>query len=433
MKRRIAPALATGLALWLICGSVPAHAQQAAAQPSSRDSAGSLVLIGGKLSENATILSKIVELADPDGVGPVGPRIAIITAAAAPATTSEEGTDPNENNAQANGLYYADLFAQFGAETYLVPIDEAVDFEGDPYVPANAQRDDVADEIRASTGVFLGGGDQMRYIRSLLECDGGQANEAYRRCSDTPVLSAVRDVLDHDGVVAGVSAGLTIQQSADMVTGGESYQGWRDGSSKGYLDDATALASIPYGGFGFFDEALLDSHFGTWGRQARMIRLAADTGNPRILGVDETTALVYDRSARTGGVIGEGGASIIDVDRRDVRGQTAQDVRWTRLVAGDAYDFGRGRALPGTERTNTVGTGAAPSEVADIWDSIDGAGNSGTLTELGLALVTSSGSVASGVTFEGGPTFRTTLTRDRHTSWWPSGGFEQLRMDIAAE
>ena len=434
MNRMLAPILASTLAVGLVAVAAPAHAAPGGPRAHGADPrAGSLVLIGGNLSEDEAILSKIVELADPDGTGPAAARIAIITAAAAPAESAAEGSDSAENNAQANGLYYAELFGRYGAETYVVPIDEAVDFDGDPYVPGNADRADVADQVRQSTGVFLGGGDQMRYVRTLLDCSGAPVDEAYRRCADTPVLGAVRDVLGADGVVAGVSAGLTIQQGADMVTGGESYQAWRDGGSPGYLDDPTALASLPFGGFGFFQEALLDSHFGTWGRQARMIRLADDTHHRRILGVDETTALAYDRSTRIGQVIGEAGASVIDVDPRDVRGQTARDVRWTRLVAGDAFDFARGTAIPGAERITAPGTGAGPAEAADVWDSSDGPGNSGSLSDLATALVASSATTASGTTFEAAPQFRTTLTRDRATSWWSTGGFEQLRVDIGAE
>jgi len=139
-----------------------------------------------------------------------------------------------------------------------------VNYDGDPYTPAAAHDPAVVEQVRASTAVFLGGGDQMRYVRTLLDCVGQEAREAHHRCVDTPLLAAVREVLDRGGVVAGVSAGLTAQQGPDMITGGESYQAWRDGASPGYLDDATELGFVPHGGLGFFDEALLDSHFTTW-------------------------------------------------------------------------------------------------------------------------------------------------------------------------
>lgn len=416
----------------LIAGGLALGATAAAAAPpASAPPAGTLVLIGGALNEDATILQRIADLADPDGDGPQTGRIALITAAASAARTPEAAADSSLNNAAANGLYYGELFAQYGAESYAVPIDGAVNYAGDPYTPANAFDEQVAAEVRASTGVFFGGGDQMRYIRTLLDCLGQEALEAHHNCVDTPVLAAVRDVLARGGVVAGVSAGLTVQQGADMITGGESYPAWSDGATAGYLDDATELGFVPHGGLGFFDEGLLDSHFTTWGRQARAIKLAAETRHELVVGVDETTALVYDRASRTGEVIGEHGVSLIEVDKKDVKKDAATDVRWSLLVAGDRVDFATGTITPGSARQTGAGTGDGPTAAADAWDSIDGPGGVYTLRDLARALVASSASTTSGDTFESGPQYRTTLIRDAATSWWAGGGFEALRLDIA--
>ena len=108
-------------------------ATPAAAAPSGDDDSRRphAVLIGGNLAENAEIIQSIVDLADPDGAGPAKARIAIVTAAARSARTPAQAADPSLNNAAANGLYYSDLFQQFGAETYAVPIDTSVDYEGD--------------------------------------------------------------------------------------------------------------------------------------------------------------------------------------------------------------------------------------------------------------------------------------------------------------
>lgn len=423
------PLLATLCAASLLGGL--AATTPASAAPREPDPAGTLVLIGGALDENATILERIARLADPDGDGPQAGRIALITAAASPARTPEAAADPDLNNAAANGLYYGALFERHGLASYAVPLDGAVNYDGDPYTPAAAHDPAVVEQVRASTAVFLGGGDQMRYVRTLLDCVGQEAREAHHRCVDTPLLAAVREVLDRGGVVAGVSAGLTAQQGPDMITGGESYQAWRDGATPGYLDDATELGFVPHGGLGFFDEALLDSHFTTWGRQARAIRLADETRHELVVGVDETTALVYDRATRTGEVIGEHGVSLLEVERGDVRRETATDVRWSLLVAGDRIDFATGAIEPGAERRTGAGVGSAPPLLADAWDSLDGAGGTDSLRELARALVASAGDVAVGDTLETGPQYRTTLTRDARTSWWAGGGFEGLRLDIA--
>jgi cyanophycinase len=426
ITRTTATIVAATAAVACTLAASPATAAPAAASDSN---AGSLVLIGGNLKEDATILQRIVDLADPDGDGPGVARIAIVTAASSAAKTAADAADDSLNNASANGLYYSALFEAFGAETYAVPIDTGVQFPGDAYKPSNANDPKVAREIAGSTGVFFGGGDQMRYVRTLFDCKQA-ADEAFASCADTKAMSEIRGVLDRGGVVSGVSAGTTIQQGADMVTGGEPYQAWRDGTTPGYLDDASALAHLPYGGFGFFQEGLLDSHFTTWGRQARMIKLAAETDHDLVVGVDETTALVYDRATRQGEVIGRNGVSIIDTSATVIDGAAGTGTRWSYLVSGDRVDFASGAITPGSVRNDGPGTDAAPEPIADVWDSIDNpdAGVS-SLADLALALVSSVADRAEGTTFETGPQYRTVLDRVDGTSWW-GGGFEGLEVTI---
>lgn len=390
---------------------------------------GSLVLIGGALKEDVEVLRRIVALADPDGAGPARARIAVVTAGAAPAESAAEAAEADLNNAAANGLYYSALFERFGADTYPVPVDTTQDaFEGDAYGPANADSRAVADAVRSSTGVFFGGGDQTDYVRSLMRCRPA-ADEAYRSCRDTRVLSAVASVLRADGVVAGVSAGTTIQQGADMVTGGESYEGWRDGAAPGYFDDVTRLGYLPHGGFGFFRQGLLDSHFGTWGRQARMIRLARDTGHRQVVGVDETTALVVDRASGTGEVIGRNGVSVLRVG--------ATTATWSYLTRGDRVDLATGAVTPAANALDVVRQGDGPAERADIWDSVaaDAPGVYG-LVDQAVALVTSTATTATGTTLETDPRFVTTLTAGPGTSAWETGAgvsFTHLDLTIAPE
>lgn len=392
------------------------------------------VLIGGNLQENAEILQAIVDLADPDGAGPLKARIAIVSAAASPARTAAAAADANLNNAAANGLYYGDLFAQYGAETYAVPIDTAVNYDGDTYTPGNALSAEVAAEVAASTGVFFGGGDQMRYVRTLFECADAEL-EAFTECSDTPVMAAIREVASR-GVVSGVSAGLTIQQGADMVTGGESYQAWRDGGTPGYLDDADALGYLPYGGFGFVDGVLLDSHFTTWGRQGRVAKLALETGNPFVLGVDETTAVVLNRESGKGTVIGEHGASLIDVRGAVATETGVEGVRWSYLNAGDEINLKHDadvKAGKGSKKLKPSGADAAVRE--DIWDSIDGFGGVYSLRDFAQEVAASTSGTGTGLSYETGPQFATDLVRDTATKVWTTAGgkvsFSGLAMSIA--
>jgi len=384
---------------------------------------GSLVLIGGALDEDAEILQRIVALADPDGDGPARARIAIVTAAAAPAGSAAEAGDASRNNAAANGLYYSALFESYGADTYAVPIDTTQDeFEADAYGPDNADSRAVAREVGRSTGVFFGGGDQTDYVRTLMDCRAAAA-EAYRTCRRTRVLRAVESVLRKDGVVAGVSAGTTIQQGADMVTGGESYEAWRHGAEPGYFDD-NRLGYLPYGGFGFYRYGLLDSHFGTWGRQARMIKLAQETGHRQVVGIDETTALVVDRATGTGEGIGRNGVSVLDVDQ--------SGATWSYLTRGDRVDLARGPVTRATDAIDVVRDGDGPADRADIWDSIatDDPGVY-SLVDQALALITSAADTATGTTLETDPQYVTTLTfGPTTTTWKTSAGVSFAQLDL---
>ncbi|MGR0318454.1 cyanophycinase [Agromyces sp. ZXT2-3] len=407
----------------------------AAAAPGSAEVAPvpHAVLIGGNLDENAEILQSIVDLADPDGAGPAKARIAIVTAAARTARTAAQAADPSLNNAAANGLYYADLFQQYGAETYAVPVDAAVDYPGDEYRPDRADDPAVVAELADATGVFFGGGDQMRYVRTLQDCEPVPL-EAFESCVDTPVLSALRTAADR-GVVAGVSAGLAIQQGADMVTGGESYEAWRDGATAGYLDDPTELGYLPSGGFGFVEGVQIDSHFTTWGRQGRAVKLALETGHDLVLGVDETTAVVLDRTTGVGRVIGEHGASLLDLGAAREADGGVSGVSWSYATAGDTVHLHRGLALAADGSAAVRPTAGPVAERSDVWDSLDGEGGVYTLRDLARETVASGERSGSGTSLEDSPQFRTVLTRLPSTRAWttPDGTVSFARLDLRIE
>lgn len=437
-----AAAAASTAALLLALVVAPSQSIAATTPPAQGEPAGErghLLLVGGALDENARILRQMVRLADPDGDGPATAHIAVVTAASYPAQNEEEAADPEQDNATANGIYYRELFARHGATTYLVPIDEAVNYEGDPYVPANADDARVAQSVYDTTGVWFGGGDQMRYIRTLFDCAPAE-EEAFTDCSDTIVMTAIRSVLDRGGVVGGTSAGLTIQQGPSMVTGGEPYEGWRGGATPGYYE-GRRLGYLPYGGFGFFRYGQLDSHFATWSRQPRQVRLAMDprVDVERVFGLDETTALVVDREKQRGRVIGRNGASMLDVSgaeltNADTRRASVTGVHWSYLARGDRVDLTSGRVQPGRSSDELVGSGPAPPLKKDVWDTIEKP-HTYAMRELAVALVSSAAEKGRGITYEDQPRYRTTLVVAGGTRAWVSPrdvvSFDRLEIRIA--
>ena len=141
----------------------------------------------------------------------------------------------------------------------------------------------AADPLRHAGAVFLTGGDQLRLTSQL----GG-----------TPVLEAIRRVYADGGVIAGTSAGASVQADTMMVSG--------EGASAPRLGDALRLAP----GFSFLTGVIIDQHFAERGRMGRL--LAAVTQNPESLGldIDEDTVVVVERSRFR--VVGAGGVYVFD-------------------------------------------------------------------------------------------------------------------------
>ncbi|MFK4728911.1 cyanophycinase [Agromyces mediolanus] len=404
---------------------------------------GTLVLIGGALDEHRGILEPVVQLAASASPAPGRPpRIAILTTASEPAASAdaEATNDPGVENDAADGRYYAALFARHGAEGVPIPVGVAAEprFPGQRYLAANAEREELAALVRSCDGVFLGGGDQTHYVLALFRSSGAAASAGappFGERRDTAVLAAIREVLDRGGVVAGTSAGLAVQQGAGMVSGGGVHESWRLGAEPGYADDER-LRSLPAGGLGLFPEALLDSHFSEWGRLPRAIRLARALDRPLVVGVDERTALVYDRAARRGRVIGDRGVHLVEVaesEATDARashpgsGDAVDGVRWTQLLPGDELDFRTRRIERADPAPLAPGDGAAPPPETDAW-AADG---SRPLVRLAQRLLASGAPAAHGDTAESTPRYRTVLRRDERTVRTAGGGFDELLVSIA--
>ncbi|MER6433916.1 cyanophycinase [Streptomyces sp900105245] len=397
--------LGTAAALVAVLTGVPAAHAAHSRQPAT----GSLVLVGGALaSDNTEIYGEIIKRA-----GGSKARIGVLTAASIPESQDPDSADPDRcSNSACNGAYYASLFKKHGAaDAQWIPIDlDHID---------NADSDTIADQVRSMTGFFFGGGDQYRYVTTLLH--GHQH-------TDSKVLAAIRDRLAHGAVIAGSSAGAQIAAGPDMVTGGDSYPALRDGSSPGYFDDPSRLGYLPDGGFGFLGSGLIDTHTGAEGREGRALRLASDTGHDRVYALDENTALVVDapgtqREAIT--VLGANGVGVFDLRRARTRhdrlGWSLRNARYTYLTDGDRYDPRRWLASPaqGKHRLTTIDDTAVPANDDVFYSLADPAGTPYSFRGTARALAaTSAQRSATATTYETGPRFRVTLTKTRAFSAW---------------
>lgn len=408
------------------------------AAPSSAEAGtrGTLIFIGGALDESTELIRRVIALAG-ERRKTASPRIAILTTASEPAVSALASQDPTAESDEADGRYYAELFERHGAIGVPIPIgvSELPAFAGSKYTRAQADSGKIAELIRCADGVFLGGGDQTHYVLALFRSVvDGEFPFGVR--TDTAALTAIREVLERGGVIAGTSAGLAVQQGADMVSGGaDIHHAWKHGTTPGYdltIDGIDALTHIPAGGIGVFPEALLDSHFNEWGRPARSIRLANALGRSRAVGVDEHTALVYDRATRVSEVIGTRGVSLLDFDGCEVNEESDAilGTRWSYLVPGDRHNFATGVTVH-CERVADLklprtgpGTSAAS---ADIWTD-DG---SRPLLALAQQLLHSDARSGSGETSPARePRYRTTLHRDERTHALATGAFTDLIISI---
>ncbi|MGW0564624.1 cyanophycinase [Streptomyces sp. NPDC003016] len=419
-------ALAGGTALLLTLALAPTADADTTRSPGNR---GSLVLIGGGLKpDNSQVYGEIIQRA-----GGATARIGVITASSVPASQDPNADDPAIcSNSECNGTYYAGLFEQHGAaDAQWIPID--LDHV------ANADSDDVVRQVNSMTGFFFGGGDQYRYVTTLLH---GSAH------TDSKVLAAIRAKLALGAVVSGSSAGAQIAAGADMVTGGDSYEGLRDGTSPGYFDDPARLGHLPAGGFGFLRSGLIDTHTGAYGREGRALRLAADTGHDRVYALEENTALVVEGPGTPHErirVLGPQGVAILDLRQartgRGDFGWSLTGAGYNYLTDGDRYDPNRWRILPAAGKRPIIPTSTSPVPAnTDVFHSAAnpaGVPYSFLNTARALAAVGTQ-RTAKATTFESGPRFAVTLSKQPGFAAWTSDGSTArtvtgLRIAVAPE
>jgi cyanophycinase len=272
----------------------------------SASGAGTVVAIGGALrDDNAAVWSRLVALA-----GGRGARYVVFGMASG---------DPERSAARV-----VSLLESHGAEAGSLPVA--------PKLPGvdvtQAVRDpELVAQVNAANGVFFTGGAQERIVDALQP--GGQP---------TPLLEAIRGVLDRGGVVAGTSAGAAVM----------SHVMFRDAPDllavmKGTLRDGKEVDR----GLGLAVPGLfVDQHFLRRGRLGRMLPLMQSQGLQTGIGVEENSAAIL--RGHEVEIVGEGGALFVDL--RDAASDSKlgafnlTGVRLTFLGDGDRLDV-RTRSL----------------------------------------------------------------------------------------
>jgi cyanophycinase len=159
-------------------------------------------------------------------------------------------------------------------------------------------RDDAHDEalvktLADATGIFMTGGNQLK----LSAIIGG-----------TPLGEAIVAAHERGVVVAGTSAGASIQSSHMVALGGPGA------TAKQRMTQVAA-------GLGLLQSSVIDQHFDQRNRYGRLLMIVAQSPQLLGIGVDEDTAAVVERQDVEGEehevlrVVGRGAVTIFDPAR----------------------------------------------------------------------------------------------------------------------
>ncbi len=186
-----------------------------------------------------------------------------------------------------------------------------------------ANSDSVLALLDGVTGVYFGGGDQVRLTRVL---------------KGTRTEKRLHELYENGAVLGGTSAGAAVM-SAIMLTGDE-HRPTRDSS----WNKIEAENVITIDGFGFIDDAIVDQHFLIRRRSNRLISVILEHPTKVGIGIDEATA-IWVKPDHTFEVLGKSAVLVYDATSAEVKrdatgyGVRGADIRMSVLRAGSIYDL----------------------------------------------------------------------------------------------
>jgi cyanophycinase len=303
---------------------------------------GSLVIVGGGLeATNKSVFNQLINLAG----GPDKAVFSVIPSASGVATQTF--------------VYFKSELISYGVKPeniHLIPIamadDDSTKDINESTWSDNANDPKLAEIVRKSSCVWFSGGDQLRTMKTLMKPDG----------SKTPVLEAVWDVFRSGGVVGGTSAGAAIM-SEPMIGAGNSMGALKHGVVTDYKGDDFPESDgvLLTHGLGFFPAGMVDQHFDTRARLARLVlAMMQDPKTVNIaFGVAENTALIYYGKQKTLKVAGAAGVTIVNTSKATLTYAQnlpkVENVMLSYLDEGDVYDITTQTIIPAEGKKSTIG------------------------------------------------------------------------------
>jgi cyanophycinase len=292
---------ASALATLVACASTP--------PTQARPIGGHLLIVGGGPIP-PEISRRFVDLAG----GPGKARIVVFPMASGDADAGIEMTED---------------FRKLGARAERIVFDRA-----------QADTEEAVKRLDGVTGIWFGGGDQVKLTAAL---------------AGTRVEAAMHKLLAAGAVLGGTSAGAAVM-TTPMLTGEEK----RVGGLRPPSDPKDSLAAymtvarddvetVP--GFGFLPGAVVDQHFIRRRRSNRLLSVVLEHPELVGVGIDESTAVEVGPDGRWR-VLGESAAMIFDARRARITPAGAPalgavGVSLMVLPAGSVYDPATGEATLG--------------------------------------------------------------------------------------
>jgi len=195
-----------------------------------------------------------------------------------------------------------------------------------------ANTDSIAKLLDNVTGVWFGGGDQVRLAKVLRQ---------------TKTDAAIHARYDAGAVIGGTSAGAAVM-SAVMITGDERRPGGdRRDTTTAYMTIARENI-VTDTGFALIGSAIIDQHFLRRKRHSRLISLVLEREPHLGIGIDESTALIVP-PAGPWKIAGASVAVVYDARNSETTPASAHvlggtNLRMHVLPAGSTFDPKTGRA-----------------------------------------------------------------------------------------
>ena len=263
---------------------------------------GTLLIVGGG-PQPAALVAQFVELAGGRGHA----TIAIF------AEASADGLKSGEEKAVELRALGAD------ARNIWVTHDEA-------------NTDSIAKLLNNVTGVWFGGGDQVRLAKVLR---------------NTKTEAAIHARYESGAVIGGTSAGAAVMSEV-MITGDERRPGGdRRDTTNAYMTIARENI-VTDTGFALIGSAIIDQHFLRRKRHSRLISLVLERAPHLGVGIDESTALIVPATGPWR-IAGASVAVIYDARSGEVTPASshvlgATNLRMHVLPAGSTFDPKTGKA-----------------------------------------------------------------------------------------